>query len=301
MKLEGLGALRLDDVVTFLTVHYAGSVTAASRKLGVTPSQVSKAVARLETFVGASLLERGPRGVSVTLAGLRAIPMLEEMARGARELRGQSSRAALTRVASPSSMVSSVAGLLARAGPRHRFQFIELDPVRTRALAYENVFDLAIVAEDKPLGQPYTHELLGEAESCLFARPSFAKKLGPMPLPSERALVGVPFVLPAVLTDTRVSPGRDACPLPVERRTPGQSATTFSVALELAVATDCVVFGPRLAARDHIARRALVEVPVRGWSVRWPVYLACHELRVQASTARVVRATMARWLTEGAE
>jgi DNA-binding transcriptional LysR family regulator len=291
-------SLRFDDVVTFLTVHHTRSISAAARQLQVTPSQVSKAVARLEEFVGAQLLARGSRGVAVSMAGLRAIPMLEEIARGVRDLKSQKPDATpIARVAAPSSLLSCVAGVLAKHARGLHFSCLELDPVRTRALAFDDVFDVALLGDDRSLGELYTHERIGEAESCLFARPSLAQRLGPVPVPID-ALHDVPFVMPLLLTDTRLAGGRDLCPLPFEQRTHGHAAATFPAALELATSSDHVVFGPRVAARGPLARRELVEIPVQGWSIHWTIYLACHTTRVQAKTARALKSILSRWLEE---
>lgn len=294
---EGTESLRFDDVVTFLTVFHTRSISAAARQLQVTPSQVSKAVARMESFVGAQLLTRSARGVSVSLAGLRAIPMLEEIARGVRHLRQRTDNVPIVRLAAPSSILSTVAGVLARSCDGYRFQCLELDPVRTRALAFEDVFDVALVSDDKPLGDVYSHERLGDAGSCLLARPALAHKLGPAPV-AEEALHGVPFVMPALIADTRVLQGRDLCPMPFERRTQGHSAATFHAALELAASSDQVVFGPTAAARPWLDRGELVVVQVEGWAVRWSIWLACHATRVQAKTAKAVRRSLERWLEQ---
>jgi DNA-binding transcriptional LysR family regulator len=290
-------SLRFDDVLTFLTVHHTRSISAAARQLQVTPSQVSKAVARLEEFVGAQLLARGSRGVAVSMAGLRAIPMLEEIARGVRGLKAEPDATPLVRIAAPSSILSNVAGVLARNARGMRFSCLELDPVRTRALAFEDVFDVALLSDDRSLGELYTHEPLGEVESCLYARPSLAQKLGEQPLAAEQ-LHGVPFVMPVLLQDTRVSGGKDLCPLPFEHRTQGHAAATFGAALELATNSDALVFGPRVAARSFVLRRELVEIEVQGWLVRWQVHLACHTTRVTQKTARAVHAVLSRWLEE---
>jgi DNA-binding transcriptional LysR family regulator len=293
-------SLRFDDVVTFLTVHQTRSISSAARQLQVTPSQVSKAVARLEDFVGAQLLARGSRGVAVTMAGLRAIPMLEEVARGVRDLRCQQTPDAaipMVRVAAPSSILPCVAGILARQVRSLRISCLELDPIRTRSLAFEDVFDVALLPDQRSLGELYTHEALGETVSCLLARPSLAQRLGPPPVPTD-ALRGVPFVMPLLLTDMRLAGGRDLCPLPLEQRTPGHAAATFGTAMELAASSDHFVFGPRVAARGQLARRELVEVPVQGWSVHWTLYLACHTTRVQAKIARALKAVLSQWLEE---
>lgn len=52
-----------------LAVHRAGGVLAAADLLRVTPSAVSQQIARLESEEGISVLDRGPRGVTLTPAG----------------------------------------------------------------------------------------------------------------------------------------------------------------------------------------------------------------------------------------
>lgn len=291
-------SLRFEDVITFLTVHQTRSISAAARQLQVTPSQVSKAVARLETYVGGQLLARGPRGITVSMAGLRAIPMLEEIARGVRDLRqtpAETETTPMTRLAAPSSILPCVAAVLARDLRGARLSCLELDPVRTRALALEDVYDVALLADDRPLGEPFTHERIGEVQNSLFARPALAKRLGPGPVAPDE-LRSIPFVMPLSLQDSRLARGRDLCPLPFEHRMAGHGAATFGTALELAASSDSIVFGPLVSARRHLARRELVEVEVEGWAIRWPIYLACHTTRVQARMAKMLKTTLARWL-----
>lgn len=56
--------------LTFLlAVHRAGGVLAAADLLRVTPSAVSQQIARLEAEEGVDVLDRGPRGVTLTPAG----------------------------------------------------------------------------------------------------------------------------------------------------------------------------------------------------------------------------------------
>ncbi|WP_159793207.1 LysR family transcriptional regulator [Puerhibacterium puerhi] len=52
-----------------LAVHRAGGVLAAAELLHVTPSAVSQQIARLEAEEGFPVLDRGPRGVTLTPAG----------------------------------------------------------------------------------------------------------------------------------------------------------------------------------------------------------------------------------------
>ena len=61
--------LHLADLSTFVEVADAGGVTAASRRLGLPKSIVSRRLVRLEQTLGAQLLSRTTRGAALTEAG----------------------------------------------------------------------------------------------------------------------------------------------------------------------------------------------------------------------------------------
>jgi len=60
---------RIDEISVFAAVADANSFTQAARRVGVSPAQVSKVVARLENRLGARLLNRTTRDVSLTDTG----------------------------------------------------------------------------------------------------------------------------------------------------------------------------------------------------------------------------------------
>src|SRR6516165_768386 len=73
---------RLDEINAFAAVADARSFTKAAKRLGVSSAQVSKLVARLENRLGARLLNRTTRDVSLTDTGRafleRARQLLED-------------------------------------------------------------------------------------------------------------------------------------------------------------------------------------------------------------------------------
>lgn len=62
-------SLKLRDLYTLTVVAELGSMAKAATFLGVTQPAVSQAIADLERFAGVRLLDRGPRGAVLTLAG----------------------------------------------------------------------------------------------------------------------------------------------------------------------------------------------------------------------------------------
>ncbi|AVS63821.1 transcriptional regulator [Paracidovorax avenae] len=61
------------ELVAFVRVAEAGSFSAAARRHGLTPSAVSRQVARLEKTLGVSLLQRTTRQLRLTEAGLEVL------------------------------------------------------------------------------------------------------------------------------------------------------------------------------------------------------------------------------------
>jgi DNA-binding transcriptional LysR family regulator len=86
----------LDEMVVFARVVDSGGFTAAARVLGLTNSAVSRSVARLESQLGARLLNRTTRSVSLTELGAEVYPGCARLAQTAREVQALAGRYALT-------------------------------------------------------------------------------------------------------------------------------------------------------------------------------------------------------------
>lgn len=75
----------INDMLVFARVVEAGGFSAAARRIGVSPSRVSKAVARLERSLGVRLLHRSTRRLSLTEIGAAYVEhcrrILEELTR----------------------------------------------------------------------------------------------------------------------------------------------------------------------------------------------------------------------------
>ncbi len=88
----------LEGVVIFVAVAEAGSFSEAAKRLGISPSAASQAIRGLEARLGAPLLRRSTRSVSLTDIGtdyLRtAAPALSQLRRAAEEVAGRGGRPA---------------------------------------------------------------------------------------------------------------------------------------------------------------------------------------------------------------
>lgn len=283
--------LRVSDLVTFITVQRTRSVSAASRELGVTPSQVSKAIARLERKLKTKLLTRGARGVALTQGGRDVIPTVAAAVETLRRLEGGRSRAGARRevtFVAPSYLASSFGPAIARAQPGLRLRCMEAPPSEIRANLSENAFDMALATgEVSSLPGTWTGDRIGKLRLVLLGPPRLARALGTLPTTTARVRE-LPFVVP-IVGPRSLSPIDDGCPLTRHERKVAHEAQTIVTALEMAAATESLVYGPRLAARRLVAASELVEIPVRDWNATVDLFLLSAADRVLDRTRRSVR------------
>ncbi|WP_041790961.1 LysR family transcriptional regulator [Rhodoferax ferrireducens] len=156
----------LPDMVVFARVVDAGSFSGAARQLGLTPSAVSRQVARLEGVLRVRLLERTTRKLRLTEAGSAAFTRCQALVAAAREVMALSDSQSATprglvRVSMPKAFGRQVVhplmpAFLARY-PEVDVQLIITD--RTVDL-FEESIDLAIRITDVPppglAGRPLT-------------------------------------------------------------------------------------------------------------------------------------------------
>ncbi|HEY2746766.1 MAG TPA: LysR family transcriptional regulator [Polyangia bacterium] len=294
---DTLADLRFGDLITFLTVHRCGAITGAARALEVTPSQVSKAVHRLERQLGATLLSRSTRGVIVSDAGRRLIPQLEEVAARLQQMRPDADTREELALAAPSYLNAIFLPRIAAELSPTVVRGLELPPALVRAYAVENFFDVALVVGTERLPGAWVGSNLGLVRKALFAAPEVARKLGAQPVDPKR-LAELPFVTPIYNVNGQFVPADDACPLGHAHRKLGHQSTTLVVGLDLARSTGQLIFGPAIAAHAHVARGELVEIRVRGWDVSEPLTLAVNGERVRAKTQKQLMALVTRTLDE---
>jgi DNA-binding transcriptional LysR family regulator len=146
-----------------------GTVGRAAIRLNVSQPSLSKRLAALEAKVGTQLLERSPRGVTLTTAGRRlyrhARPLLEAADEVGEVMVGIRHTAAVVRLASSHSAAEAfVAAMLARRGPRGpAVELVTANSQVVRALVADGRSDLGVAAS-RPGHTPYP----GVRESVLF-------------------------------------------------------------------------------------------------------------------------------------
>lgn len=173
---------RAAEMAVFVRVIEAGDFSSAARALGLSPSAVSKLVARLEARLGTRLLRRSTRRLALTSEGeafhARATAILAEIEAAEREAGGASLPAGRVRIASSASYVAHV---LAPLLPDFlmRYPDIAVDIVQSDAISdlVADRTDLAIRAG--PLRDSrLIARSLGETALIVVAAPAWIARHG---------------------------------------------------------------------------------------------------------------------------
>ena len=184
---------RFGDVETFMAVAGEGSFAAAAKALRLTPSAVSRSIARLEQRLGVALVRRTTRSLALTREGQvyrdRMAVLLGDMfdlENGLNET-GQGPRGLLRINASPSFGHECLIPILARFG--ERYPAVNVDLTLTDAIVdlVEERADIAI--RIGPLRDTRLRaKKLGHSRMMLVASPDYLERRGTPAAPDD--LVG---------------------------------------------------------------------------------------------------------------
>lgn len=179
-------------------VEQAGTFTGAAKKLHLTQSAVSHAVAELEQQTGVPLFDRLPRGVRLTHYGMALLGEAQGILAACRSLDG---RITHLEEYTPVNIVSSITiasyvlpGILSRLrgqAPAIRCNVRVASAARAMEILQEGGADIALLEGAVPRG-PYHAELLGSYRLCAACAPDF---LVPGPALSPKELCAFPLLL----------------------------------------------------------------------------------------------------------
>jgi DNA-binding transcriptional LysR family regulator len=180
---------RLHSMRAFVRVVEEGSFAAAARAMDVSPAVVTRLVADLESYLGACLMKRTTRKLSLTDAGRlyleRAVSILEELDETESAVRADVSKPrGMLRVISPTAFACH---FLARHLPRFFEQFpdLRLSIVHGQPDTAEVDYDVSIIAGLGPLDGDFIAHPLGTVHGILCASPRYLEWAGIPMHPSE--------------------------------------------------------------------------------------------------------------------
>ncbi|MDI1244771.1 MAG: LysR family transcriptional regulator [Rhodoferax sp.] len=277
---------RLTAMEVFVEVAQAGSFSATADKLDMSRAMVTRYVAELEQWLGARLLQRTTRSVTLTDAGesclRRAQQMLalknnveEETSHAGNELRGQ-----LRLTCSTSFAYAQMAAAITDFLQQHPKLKVDLNASESTLNLVEARIDLAIriSAEPEPLliGRP-----LAACDSVLVASPAYLDRHGaphcPADLSAHRCLSFVNF-------------GKSIWQLQrgAEQQSVGVSshfsANESTALLQAALAGAGIAMQPTYLANTHLASGALQAV-LPDWTLPTMTIYALYPSRKNLSPA----------------
>ena len=182
----------LEDLVVFAAVAEAEGFSAAARRLGVSKSMVSAAVARLEQRLGVRLLQRTTRRLSLTEAGAAALPHAQRARVAAQDAEEAAVSLRTTprgtlKVNAPLSFgvlhVAPALGAFARAYPEVRVDLVLDDHVLDLV---GGGFDLALRIGTLP-DSSLVASTIGRNRNVLVAHAEYLARAGVPTHPSELA------------------------------------------------------------------------------------------------------------------
>lgn len=186
-----MATINLNLVRVFVTVAETGSFTAAAKTLEVPTSSVSRAVARLEADLGATLLDRTSRRVSLTAPGRayvehaqKAITALDEGEARLGEVLDQPRGE--VKLSIPVNLDGGfLAEQLVRFGRSHPQVRVRVVPTNRWVDIQQEGFDLALRVMQRPEGTDLVFRELGSFHAWLVASPAYLKKHGTPRRPSD--------------------------------------------------------------------------------------------------------------------
>lgn len=175
--------IQLDDMALFTRIVELGTLSAAARERNVPVSQVTRALARLETVCGARLLHRSTHGLSLTDEGDAVLAHGRRLLVTAAELQGELSG----KVSGPAGWVRiSVSPVLAQAviAPSLPTLYRKHPQLHVDIAADDRMVDMAREGIDIALRTGSTHtdtvvaRQIGGLKRALYASPAYAAEFG---------------------------------------------------------------------------------------------------------------------------
>jgi len=177
--------LNVNDLLVFLTITETRSITAAADKTGLTKSAVSQALKRAEDQVGAKLLFRTTRSMTLTDQGARLIPYCRSLRQAHQDVMdvlsqsGADVRDALT-ITAPHALSQSLLIPVLSDLFRHRNLKLRLLAEDSPVNLVERQIDLAIrVGGTAPQAARITR--IGGLRESIYASEAYLKQMGGAP------------------------------------------------------------------------------------------------------------------------
>ncbi|MET0279559.1 MAG: LysR family transcriptional regulator [Steroidobacteraceae bacterium] len=259
-----------DEMAVFARVVEQNGFTAAARKLGVPKVRVSRAVAQLERVLGARLLERTTRRISMTPAGRSILAHCQRVA-----LEVEAARAALQPVAEGAQLRVAIDQgfgrlLVAPLVPRflERFPQVTLHLINSEDVAAGTAFDVELRSDGR-VADGEMASGLGTPPMILCAAPNYLAGKALPQSPSELAQHALLWAGARADTPLRLAKDGGTVTVPGIPRLVAQDLGALHAAVVAGLGIGAL---PEFMCRNGLAMKRLVRL-LPDWEVADPVEL----------------------------
>ena len=240
-------SLTLNEMRILAEIEKTRSIRELARRDQVPPSQISKAIKRLEIKTDSKLIERSLHGVTLTAEGRKAAKIFRQILDHAEQLSAEATDAQPAKIFGVGSTSFLINHLLVRSsvglkGGNWRLRFLEMNPDQLTVAGLRHAFDMAFHFGKVDWPSSWHQDKVGEIHWSLCCRTKHP--LTKAAAPALKDVLKYPFVMPAYWSQEGLALGNDNCPVPMEKRLKGHETATAEAALHLVRVTDQLAYLP---------------------------------------------------------
>lgn len=243
-----LNGIRIRELEIFSAVAKAKSIREASRRLKISPGEVSKSIRNLERKLSLNLLKRSASGVVLSEYGTQSYKLMEEVLDHLTKIQSLSLKKATQykknyTIASTSFLITHLIAENISDTYQHdreiSFRFIDLAPDLMVSSGLRSAFEIAFHFGSLDWPKTWDSQRLGSVEWVLCA-----KKKHPLQNKSSISnILKYPFIQPSYWTLEGLSYGTDHFPTQF-KRIKGYETATADAAIPILLNTDQLAFLP---------------------------------------------------------
>lgn len=254
------------------------SIRELARREGQLPSQVSKAIKRLEQKTGRKLIERSVQGVVMTVDGHESLPVFRTILERAESLEDKNRHQktpTLVGIGSTSFLINHllVPALSQLKNKDVRFRYLEITPDLFTSAGLRHAFEMAFHFGKIEWPGTWHQQKVGEVSwnlCCRKGHPLLTKKNLQL-----KDVLQFPFVIPSYWTQEGFALGNDGCPIPLSKRIKGDETATAEAAMAIIRRTDQVSYLPDILIRNYEDLGEVKTLRIKGSSSEpRPLYIA---------------------------
>lgn len=229
-SLSELHKLRIKDIELFLSLSQTLNIRELSRKMDLTPGQISKTIHKFEKALNIKVFNRSTVGLSLTTEGQSLYPKIKRIYKNLidlSEVSFEEQRTKLT-IASSSFLVSHLIPQTVPKFTKEQFNIIELPPEDYIQVGLRSGFSICVHTKLLDWPQTWHSQEVGEIHYNLYAHkkhPFFEKTRI-----SQKDLEQATFITPTYWTREGIKTGDDQFPKKIKRISWHKTSTALSAA-----------------------------------------------------------------------